>query len=82
MTGSTDRISFTLALFTLACWMLLFSAGHDVWHDAGRPDVLARLHDQGATLFDLRGAVYAFYGLLPLLVAQVVVAWLGLVRRR
>ena len=81
MTGSTNRISFTLALVTLACWLLLFAAGTDVWHDAGRPDVLARLHDRGATLFDMRAAAYAFYGLFPLLVAQVVVAWLALARR-
>jgi len=82
MTGSTDRISFTLALITLACWMVVFAAGTDVWHDVGRPDVLARLSERGATAVDMRATVYAFYGLLPLLLAQVLLAGLAFVRRR
>ena len=45
----------------LLCWIVMFLAGHDIWHDAGRPD-LSRL---GPTQFDLRAFAYAFY-LLPL----------------
>ena len=45
----------------LVCWILMFLAGHDVWHDSGRPD----LHLMGATDFDLRTLASAFY-LLPL----------------
>jgi len=44
----------------LLCWVMMFLAGHDIWHDAGRPD-LSRL---GPTQFDLRAFAYAFY-LLP-----------------
>ena len=45
----------------LVCWIVMFMAGTDVWHDSGRPD----LHRMGATYFDLRALAYAFY-LLPL----------------
>jgi hypothetical protein len=71
-----------VALLTLACWVALFLAVHDVWHDLGRPDVLAQLSERGATAFDIRWGVYAFYGLLPLLLAQVAVAWFAVMRGR
>jgi hypothetical protein len=58
----------------------MFSAGSDVWHDVGRPDILARLNERGATIFDMRAAAYAFYGLFPSLVAQVIVTALGVLR--
>jgi hypothetical protein len=28
-----------LTLTCLACWLLMFAAGHDIWHDTGRLDV-------------------------------------------
>ena len=77
-----DRYALGFALLSLSCWLLLFAAGTDVWHDIGRPNVLARLSDGGATLFDIRAAAYAFYGLFVLLSAQVIVTGLTVVRRR
>jgi hypothetical protein len=82
MTSRIPKIVLGLALLTLGCWMLMFAAVHDVWHDMGRPDVLTRLSEHGATTFDMRGAIYSFYGLLPLLVAQVLVAGAAVLRRR
>ncbi|MEN3337668.1 MAG: hypothetical protein V7647_1344 [Acidobacteriota bacterium] len=82
MSHLIDRCALGFALLSLVCWLLLFAAGHDVWHDMGRPDVLARLSELGATLFDIRAAAYAFYGLFVLLSAQVIVTGLTVFRRR
>ena len=82
MSQLIDRYALGFALLSLASWLLLFAAGHDVWHDMGRPDVLARLSERGATLFDIRAAAYAFYGLFALLSAQVIVTGLRVVRGR
>ena len=65
-----------LGAFALGCWIMMFMAGHDVWHDSGRPD----LHLMGATYFDLRALAYAFY-LLPLCLAGALIATVVSVRR-
>jgi hypothetical protein len=67
-----------LGAFALCCWIVMFMAGHDVWHDSGRPD----FHLMGATYFDLRAFAYAFYLLFVVLVAQVLLTVAGLVRGR
>lgn len=53
-----------LGALALGCWVVMFMAGTDVWHDSGRPD----FHLMGATDFDLWVLACAFY-LLPLCLA-------------
>ena len=65
----TQSAALTLAVLALLCWILTFMAGHDVWHDSGRPD-FSRL---GATRTDLRALAFAFYSLPLCLAAQIVV---------
>ena len=54
----------------LLCWMVMFLAGTDIWHDTGRPDLRAL---PGATAADIRAFAYAFYLLPLILVAHLVV---------
>ena len=72
----SQSASLYLGALALLCWIVMFMAGHDVWHDSGRPD----LHLMGATSFDLRALAYAFY-LLPLFLAGHLVATVVSVRR-
>lgn len=74
-TGSQSAALF-LGAFALFCWIVMFLAGTDVWHDSGRPD----LHLMGATNFDLRALASAFY-LLPLCLAGALIATVVSVRR-
>lgn len=62
----------TLCLATLAllCWVVMFLAGTDVWHDLGRPDFWNR---PGPPYYDLRAFAYAFYLLLPVLFVLLIV---------
>ena len=65
-----------LGALALGCWILMFLAGHDVWHDSGRPD----LHLMGATTFDLRVLASAFY-LLPVFLVGVLISTIVSARR-
>jgi len=65
-----------LGALALGCWIVVFMAGTDVWHDSGRPD----FHRMGATDFDLRALAYAFY-LLPLCLVGTLIATAVSVRR-
>jgi hypothetical protein len=47
-----------LNLMILLCWVVVFLAGTDVWHDLGRPDFW---NPTGPPYSDLRAAAYAFY---------------------
>jgi len=47
-----------LACFGLFCWLIMFLAGHDVWHFAGSPDFW---HLKGPPHADLRAFAFAFY---------------------
>ena len=58
-----------LAGLALLCWIIMFLAGTDVWHEVGRPDFWKL---QGPPYHDLRAFAYAFYLLLIVLVIQVV----------
>jgi hypothetical protein len=71
--------SLGLAVAGLACWMLMFAAGTDIWHDTGRPDPY---QIAGAHPTDVRAFALAFYLLVPVLLVQVAVAALGFVRAR
>ena len=71
----------TLCLSALAlfCWVVMFLAGTDVWHDVGRPDFW---NLQGPPYHDLRAFSYAFYVLLIVLSVQLIAAALGLAAAR
>jgi hypothetical protein len=79
MTGRWTPIS-TLALTatSLACWLLMFAAGTDIWHDTGRLDV----RTLGATAADVRAFAVAFYGLFVVLLAQVATSAIAVARAR
>jgi hypothetical protein len=47
-----------LSIIGLMCWIVMFLAGHDVWHFAGSPDFW-RLG--GPPNNDLRAFGFAFY---------------------
>jgi hypothetical protein len=47
-----------LSILGLLCWMVMFLAGHDVWHYYGSPDFW-RLY--GPPNEDMRAFAYAFY---------------------
>ena len=47
-----------LSIIGLMCWIVMFLAGHDVWHFAGSPDFW-RL--SGPPNNDLRAFGFAFY---------------------
>ncbi len=59
-----------VGVVALACWVVMFLAGSDVWHDVGRPD-LWRL--QGPPYSDLRVFAVAFYLLFFAIAADL--AW-------
>ena len=52
------KIIVGLSIIGLMCWIVMFLAGHDVWHFAGSPDFW-RL--SGPPNSDLRAIGYAFY---------------------
>jgi hypothetical protein len=60
----------------LACWVVMFLSGHDIWHDVGRPDIW---NLPGPPYADLRVFVIAFYLLLIALAVHVLVTVAGLI---
>lgn len=74
--GSIPVATLCLTATSLCCWIVMFMAGTDVWHDTGRLD----LRTLGATGADVRALAAAFYGLLPVLLAQFAVSVVGVVR--
>ena len=63
-------------VLALVCWIVVFGAWTDVWHDSGRPD----FHLMGATAFDLRLLAGAFC-LLPLCLVGALIAAVVSVKR-
>ena len=57
----------------------MFLSGTDIWHDLGQPDFW---NLQGPPDHDLRAFAYAFYLLLALLLAHLIVTALDLVVAR
>jgi hypothetical protein len=47
-----------LGVLGMLCWVVMFLAGTDVWHFAGRPDVWG---EAGPPYTDIRAFGYAFY---------------------
>ena len=76
--ASTQNATLWLTATCLACWLQMFAAGHDIWHDAGRFDV----RTMGATAFDVRAFAIAFYGLFVILLAHFAVTAISVVRAR
>ena len=68
-----------LGVLALVCWVVMFLAGTDVWHAAGRPDFW---NLQGPPYHDLRAFAVSFYLLLAVLSVHLVVTALGLVTSR
>lgn len=71
--------TFCLSALALLCWVVMFVAGTDVWHFAGRPDFW---HLQGPPYQDLRAFAYAFYLLWILLTVHLIAVAADLVTSR
>ncbi len=67
-----------LTAICLLCWVVMFLAGTDVWHDTGSADFW---HLQGPPYVDLRVAAYAFYMLFAALVGTLLLQIATVVRR-
>jgi hypothetical protein len=79
MPRSSATASLVFAAIALLFWLLMFGAGTDVWHDTGRLDIW---HLEGPPYADLRVFGVVFYLLLPVLVAQCVIALVHVLRLR
>jgi hypothetical protein len=71
--------TLSLSALALLCWVVMFLAGTDVWHDAGRPDLW---NLQGPPYPDLRAFAYAFYLLVVVLSVHLMVTALGFMTTR
>jgi hypothetical protein len=71
--------TLSLSALALLCWVVMFLAGTDVWHDVGRPDIW---NLQGPPYPDLRAFAYAFYLLPVVLSVHLMVTALGLMAPR
>ena len=78
---SIQVATFGLGLVAIVCWVIMFLAGTDVWHDVGRPDFW---NLAGPPYQDLRAFTIAFYLLFAVLVAHTIVMAidLGIARSR
>jgi hypothetical protein len=59
-----------LSTLGMLCWVVMFLAGTDVWHFAGRPDIW-RL--SGPPFADLRAFGFAFYLQFVILLSMITV---------
>ena len=71
--------TLSLSALALLCWIVMFLAGTDIWHDAGRPDLRTL---QGPTYHDVRAFAYAFYLLPIVLVVQLAATGLAFLTAR
>ena len=79
MTRASTHIStLWFTAISLACWLLTFAAGTDIWHDTGRLDV----RTLGATAADVRAFGVAFFGLFFILLVQLAAAAISVLRAR
>jgi hypothetical protein len=62
-------IGLLSGIFAILCWMVMFAAGTDVWHDTGRPDLWSSTQPPYP---DIRAFLWAYYLLFPILLAQIV----------
>jgi hypothetical protein len=73
------RIGWLADGLALACVVVMFLAGHDIWNDTGRRDFW---HLPGPPYFDVRVFVAAYYGLAAVTLGRVVMRIGVRVRRR
>ncbi len=59
---------------SLLCWIVMFMAGTDVWHDIGRPELWSPIQPPYP---DVRVFLWAYYLLFPVLLAHVTFAVIG-----
>lgn len=78
-TRSLQLAACGLSVLALFCWVVMFLAGTDVWHDVGSPDVWTLPQ---VPYPDVRAGLYAFYVLFVVLVGTVAVTLLGIARGR
>ena len=64
-----QSVAPVLSSLALGCWSVMFLAGTDVWHEAGRPDFWRR---EEPPYSDVRAFVFAFYGLLLVLTLDLI----------
>ncbi|MHC4645957.1 MAG: hypothetical protein ACYTBJ_10660 [Planctomycetota bacterium] len=74
-----SRSGIVLGVIALLCWIIMFLAGTDVWHDTGSHDFW-RL--EGPPYDDLRVLAYAFYLTFVVLIANLAVQIRGATRKR
>lgn len=67
---SAQLAALCLSTVAILCWVVMFLAGTDVWHDVGRPDFW---NLQGPPYPDLRAFAYAFYLLFIVLSTHLIV---------
>lgn len=72
----TGLVSGVVALL---CWIIMFLAGTDIWHDTGRPDIW---NLEGPPYPDVRAFLWAYYLLFPVLMAQMTCSWMGFMAAR
>ena len=72
-------ITLGLGALALLCWVVMFLAGTDVWHDVGRPDFW---NLAGSPYHDLRAFAYAFYLLFAILSVHLIVTTVTLATGR
>jgi hypothetical protein len=74
----SEKVIFLLTGGSLVCWLVMFLAGSDVWHDTGRLDFW---HLQGPPYHDMRVFVTVFYLLFALLCINMAVFLCRLLHR-
>jgi len=65
-----------LSFLALGCWVVMFLAGTDIWHEAGRPDFWSR---DEPPYPDVRAFVSAFYLLFLMLTLHLIGTAISLV---
>ena len=76
---TTQATALGFAATGLLCWILMFGAATDLWHETGRVDLGSV---PGVHAVDLGTFVITFYGLFFILLAQFVVMVIIVVRGR
>lgn len=70
-------LSSAVSLMGLACWLVMFLAGNDVWNDIGRPDIW---NLTSVPFHDVRVFAWIFYFQFVVLLSGVIVP-AGLARK-
>ncbi len=78
MKRGLGAVSILLTAICLLCWVVMFLAATDVWHDTGSRDFW---HLQGPPYADLRACIFAFYVLFAVLIGSLVLQVASTLRR-